>query len=168
MKKHFLLHGAGDEVQGGSPNIVAIHIIMEKTNAKTQDCFVELIDEETKSLVLSRYGQMGTDLQIPKLANRPITVEDSSQGDLMRNIFCRANNLQWVKGTGIPVMRRTNPAQNMFSGGFRGMVTNEELHLIVRYTLDPSRVRDLAVSFQILLMMSRTLTERSVPSDLMK
>ena len=132
MKRTLLPHTTEDV-----PFITAVHIIMEKTNAKTQDCFLELIDLDTKAVVMSRYENMLQSGRPPKMGTRHVAVEDSSQGDLMKELFHRAHCIAWDDIYGFPIKTQlTDP----YGAGFMGFLTDEELHMVVRYTLDPDRV----------------------------
>ena len=73
----------------------------------------------------------------PKMAQRIVNVEISSQGELMKEIFPRAKSVIWDQVTGIPVMIKLIDG---FCSGFRGFLTGEELNNVVRFAETPQRV----------------------------
>jgi hypothetical protein len=135
MRRFFLPYVPDDSY--GPSHIVAVNIIQERTNAKTQDCFVEVADTGVKRVVLSRYNAMMRDSRAPRMGNRIISVEDSNQAELMHEIFSRANCILWETERGFPILKTNNDA---WRSGFFGFLTHEELFLLVRYTTDPDRV----------------------------
>jgi hypothetical protein len=136
LKRNFFFHdtnAAGAKVE----HAVAVHIIMERTTAKTEDCYVELSGEEAESVMWNRYAGLLSEFSVPKLNNRHITLEKSSQEELMKQIFPRAHCIDWNNEYGIPVKVRNF---DWYSAGFSGFLTQEELNMLVRHTLEPDRV----------------------------
>lgn len=136
MKRTLLPHG------GNEGFILAIHIVMERTNTKTQDCFVEIDNGDTMKVVMARYNSMLQSSRSPKMNTRHVSVEASSQGKLMKELFPRAHCIRWDDECGVPV-RTVN--DDVYSSGFRGFNTNEELFMLVKYTIEPERVRPFVV-----------------------
>lgn len=113
----------------------AIHIIMEKPTGKTMDCFVEFPSQSAAHQCASRFPQ---DKGI-RLGSRNVYVSMSSQAELMRAIFPRARLVSFDNNTGRPTILQPNVNQD-WSQGFRGFVTIEEIHGVVRFAESPSRV----------------------------
>ena len=114
-----------------------IHVVMERGTGKTEDCFVELPNQEIARIVMERVKNLIMAGKPPKMAQGIVNVELSSQGELMKEIFPRAKNMLWDKETGIPVMLK--PIDS-FCSGFRGFLTGEELNNVVRFAETPQRV----------------------------
>ena len=110
---------------------------MERGTGKTEDCFVELPNQEIARIVMERVENLIMAGKPPKMAQRIVNVDLSSQGELMKEIFPRAKNMLWDKETGIPVMLK--PIDS-FCSGFRGFLTGEELNNVVRFAETPQRV----------------------------
>lgn len=116
----------------------AIHIIMERTSAKSMDCFVEFEDENEASEAVRRihrqYPQPG---RKPRIGDRVVQVSLSSQAELMQAVFPRSKCRYWDGQN--PVVRSSpedSPAM-----GFKGYVTSEEMHMVSKFATTPSRSR---------------------------
>lgn len=158
MRRNFLPHG--NEYSGAGPFIVGVHVIMERTNAKTQDCFVELADTDIKRVVLGRYNE---DLQSsfpPKIGYRHVNVEDSDQGEMMTEIFPRAKCIAWGNVQCFPVKTYN---LDPYGSGFNGFLTDEELFNLVRYTQDPTRVSRAHMKSRSMLIAAEPIWHQ-VPS----
>ncbi|PWY90511.1 hypothetical protein BO94DRAFT_593355 [Aspergillus sclerotioniger CBS 115572] len=112
----------------------AVHIIMERPTAKTMDCFVELqspADAEETTKRINRIFETG---RAPRLGNRHVEVEFSSQDDLLKDLFPRAKCVKWKNG--MPsVLQNTDP----YSTGFAGFFTTEEIVGAIRHAEMPHR-----------------------------
>ncbi|RMZ86106.1 hypothetical protein DV737_g128, partial [Chaetothyriales sp. CBS 132003] len=113
-----------------------IFIIMERGTGKTQDCFVELPSASVAADCIERIENLIMADKPPKMAQRIVNVEMSSQGELMRELFPRAKNIMWDPTTGIPIMLA--PVDG-YGAGFRGFLTAEELNNVVRFAEMPQR-----------------------------
>ena len=152
MRRNFLPHV--NEYSSAGPSIVGVQIIMERTNAKTQDCFVELADINTKRLVFDRYNE---DLQSsfpPKIGSRHINIEDSDQGEMMAEIFPRAKCIAWGNVQCFPVNTYN---LDPYSSGFNGFLTDEELFNLVRCTQDPTRVSRAHTKSRLMLIAAEPI-----------
>lgn len=132
MKRTLLPHSKDD-----GASIVNINIVIERTNSKTQECFVELDSEDTMKVVMSRYNSMLLESRAPRMGTRLITVDGCSQGGMMKDVFPRAACIVWDEKTGLAI-RTVN--DDMYTSGFRGFTTKEELFVLVKYTTEPDRV----------------------------
>ncbi|KAI7558584.1 hypothetical protein KC343_g6175, partial [Hortaea werneckii] len=78
----------------GSP-YYAVHIIMERFTAKTMDAFVELENDAEASRVFNHFQKRMEQGRLPRLGDRVVTVELSSQEELMSELFPRVKNVLW-------------------------------------------------------------------------
>ena len=145
LRKEFLPHN-NEAIGAGRPSIVAIHIIMERTNAKTLDCYVELDHVNTKLVIMDRYAQLMSYSRSPKIGPRHVSIELSDQGELMREIFPRAKSIAWGNVQGFPVKIYNN---DPYSTGFQNFLTDEELRALIRYTRNPERVSGASCALDV-------------------
>ncbi|BDD61563.1 hypothetical protein MAP00_006602 [Monascus purpureus] len=112
----------------------AVHIIMERPTAKTMDCYVEFQTPNDAKDAVTRINKMHETSRIPRLGNRHIDVELSSQDALLKDLFPRAKCLHWKDG--VPyVLENTDP----YSTGFTGFFTSEEIVGAIRHAEVPHR-----------------------------
>ena len=123
----------------GSP-FYAIHIIMERSSGKTNDCFVEVESPDEVRLVISNFERRCMSNRAPRIGDRPVYVEKSSHEELMRELFLRARCVHW-EGQ-IPHVYET---EEMYNSGFNGFVTEEEMFCTRRHAKAPNRVSDVAL-----------------------
>ncbi|OAL24296.1 hypothetical protein AYO22_05672 [Fonsecaea multimorphosa] len=113
-----------------------IHIIMERSTGKTMDCYVEIVAPE----IAARDWEHAFDpkqMRIPKIGQRNVEVTLSNQSELMKDMFPRANCIHFKADQfGAPVLV---PNRDIFSSGYKGFMTNEELTCIVRHAEYPQR-----------------------------
>lgn len=113
----------------------AVHIVMERSTAKTMECFVEFMTpgDASKSM---RYLNGGLPAHPPRLGPRFVQIELSTQDELLDAMFPRAKCVSWHNG--VPyIVKNTDP----YSTGFQGFFTHEEFYNIVRHAEHPRRVR---------------------------
>lgn len=113
----------------------AIHIIMERSTAKTMDCYVELETPEDVQDTVTRINRVQELGRPPRLGARHVDVEISSQDVLLKELFPRAKCVVW-RGGSPQVMPNTDP----YSTGFQGFFTGEEMVGMVRHAETPQRV----------------------------
>lgn len=112
-----------------------IHIIMERSTAKTFDCFIEFINEAAARDAFEWVNHC-LPVHSPRLGSRHVHVEMSSHDELLQTIFPRAKCVTWQNG--MPVVRQnTDP----YSTGFQGFLTTEEMYCMIRHAEFPRRVR---------------------------
>ncbi|KIW96877.1 uncharacterized protein Z519_02268 [Cladophialophora bantiana CBS 173.52] len=113
-----------------------IHIIMERSTGKTMDCYVEL----TSTLTAAQDWEHAFGLKcmrIPKIGQRNVEVFLSNQGELMKDMFPRAKCIHFdSQQFGAP---KLVPNRDIFSSGYKGFMTNEELTCMVRHAEYPQR-----------------------------
>ncbi|KAL8899701.1 MAG: hypothetical protein Q9207_006059, partial [Kuettlingeria erythrocarpa] len=103
-----------------TPDIgVPIHIIMDRANGKTMDCYVEFFSHGDAQAAFHKCLVRGGQL---RLGDRVVDVCLSTQDELLREMFPKAKNVEWSHGR--PVVRESTDPWN---SGFKAFVTNEEL-----------------------------------------
>ncbi|EEP79641.1 predicted protein [Uncinocarpus reesii 1704] len=110
-----------------------VHIIMDRSTAKTMDCYVEFLTlEDAKETIdwLNR-GLPGAP---PRLGDRHIDIEMSSQEELLKDLFPRAKCIVWKEGR--PILTPNNDA---YSVGFQSFLTAEEIYCMIRNAEMPKR-----------------------------
>lgn len=117
----------------------SVHIIMERSTAKTMDCYVEFISEKDAREALT-WLNAGLPANPPRLSNRRVDIEISSQDALLKELFPRAKCIIWKNG--VPhLVPNTDP----YSVGFQSFFTEEEVFCMVRHAEMPRRVCILLV-----------------------
>lgn len=114
-----------------------VHIIMERSTAKTMDCFVELLTHQAAEAAIHRHESLMQSSKPPKMGTRHVVMELSNQGELMREMFPRAKSVRWNAVTGLPCLYEN---RDPYSEGFRGFFTTEELAGMLRHAEFPQRV----------------------------
>ncbi|KAE8159397.1 hypothetical protein BDV40DRAFT_290942 [Aspergillus tamarii] len=111
-----------------------IHIIMERSTAKTMDCFVETETPEAAQRTVDRINSIYETGRAPRLGLRRVDVEYSNQDALLRDLFPRAKCISWEDG-----MPRELPNTDPYSTGFSGFITSEEIVGAIRHAEIPHR-----------------------------
>ncbi|PLB33505.1 uncharacterized protein BDW47DRAFT_121172 [Aspergillus candidus] len=112
----------------------AVHIIMERSTAKTMDCYVEVQTRENAHETVTRINSIYETGRAPRMGSRHVAVEVSSQDALLRDLFPRAKCIIW--NDGIPTELRN---MDRFSTGFCGFFTSEEIVGAIRHAEIPHR-----------------------------
>ncbi|GAB7352590.1 hypothetical protein MBLNU459_g2971t1 [Dothideomycetes sp. NU459] len=112
----------------------AIHIIMERSTGKTMDCFVELETNAEASILYNNFQGRCMNGRHPRLGDRQIDFEFSSQQALMKELFPRAKCVRWDGQ--VPTVYETDEPYN---SGFRGFLTGEELVMVQKHAETPQR-----------------------------
>jgi len=118
----------------GTP-FYAIHIIVDRSSGKTMDCFVEVDTyQEAVNIVKLHAGRSKNDRKL-KVGERQITINLSSQAQLMAEMFPKAKCVVWNgQEAQIHLPRVINDS------GFLGFVTGEELSATLKQADNPLRV----------------------------
>ncbi|KAB8247904.1 hypothetical protein BDV35DRAFT_379348 [Aspergillus flavus] len=111
-----------------------IHIIMERSTAKTMDCFVETETQEAAQRTVDRINSIYETGRAPRLGLRRVDVEYSNQDALLKDLFPRAKCISWEEG-----MPRELPNTDPYSTGFSGFITSEEIVGAIRHAEIPHR-----------------------------
>ncbi|GAM89606.1 hypothetical protein ANO11243_076450 [Dothideomycetidae sp. 11243] len=158
----------------GSP-FYAIHIIMERSTGKTMDCYVELESSSEARGILYSYRSRCDRGRTPRVGERHVEVELSSQEALMEQIFPKARCVTWQGQE--PHIYQPKEAYN---SGFMGFITVEECAMIVKHAENPSRypwfkselitLGERALLFRtacgLLKVLCRSVASRSSPGQL--
>ncbi|KAF9884757.1 hypothetical protein FE257_001247 [Aspergillus nanangensis] len=117
-----------------SDNGCPIHIIMERSTAKTMDCYVEFQTCTDAKETVHRINKVYEVGRAPRLGNRHVDVELSDQDELLKDLFPRAKCAVWRNG--IPhALANTDH----YSTGFNGFFTSEEIVGAIRHAELPHR-----------------------------
>lgn len=108
---------------------------MERSTAKTMDCYAELETVEDARDTVIRINKIFETGRAPRLGNRVVDVELSDQDELLKDLFPRAKCLVWKKGVPITLENR-----DFYSTGFAGFFTGEEIYGAIRHAEIPHRV----------------------------
>ncbi|KAL4883856.1 hypothetical protein BJY04DRAFT_215750 [Aspergillus karnatakaensis] len=111
-----------------------IHIIMERSTAKTMDCYAEFQTPDDARNTVSRINRIYETGRAPRLGNRHVEVELSHQNELLKDLFPRAKCIAWIKGMPFEI-DNTDP----YCSGFSGFFTSEEIILAIRHAEIPHR-----------------------------
>jgi hypothetical protein len=117
----------------GTPHL-AIHIIMERSTGKTMDTYVELDTVEEAKMAVAAFQQRCINNRHPRIGDRHVEIELSSQEALMKELFPRAKCVKWEGHT--PHVYTSTEAYN---SGFQGFITNEEMVMITKHAETPQR-----------------------------
>lgn len=118
-----------------------VHIIMERVTSKTLDCYVEFINFNEAVGAVNRFEINRSGGRGGRLGQRHVEVELSSQDQLMKDMFPKAKNVNWVGGRPEVVPRDPN---DIYNSGFQGFVSKEELVMLVKHVEAPQRVSSLS------------------------
>ncbi|KAK3943970.1 hypothetical protein QBC46DRAFT_253072 [Diplogelasinospora grovesii] len=108
-----------------------VHIIMERTTSKTQDAYAEFITLAAANEAIEQKRKN----RIPRLGDRPVELELSSQSALMKDLFPHADGVYWNGGE--PEIQPPKPGVPCTT--FKGFVQNEEMTVLVKHVEDPRR-----------------------------
>ena len=108
---------------------------MDRSTAKTMDCFVEFFSSGDARAVVNKHWRACDDGRHPRLGDRHVDMEMSSQEALMKELFPKAKNVSWPGGN--PTIERS---EEPYSSGFRSFTTGEELVMMVKHAEQPHRV----------------------------
>ncbi len=125
----------------GTP-FMAVHIMMDRLSGKTMDAFIEVESPREAGLVATQFARrLKTTGRQTKLGDRPVVVEQSSQQDLMSELFPRAKTVTWVGPE--PKFDTTN-IEYFYPGvpsvGFEGFLFDEDYAHLVKHLEMPQRV----------------------------
>lgn len=113
---------------------LAIHIIMERSTAKTMDVYVELDTFDEAKAAIAGFQQRCSNNRHPRIGDRHVDMELSSQEALMKELFPRAKCVNWSGQ--VPHVYASTEA---FNSGFQGFVTSEEMVMITKHAETPQR-----------------------------
>lgn len=108
---------------------------MERSTAKTMDCYVEFQTFKDAQETVTRINKIFETGRAPRLGNRVVYVELSNQDELLRDLFPRAKCVSWQDGMPIAL-----PNRDPYSTGFAGFLASEEILGAIRHAEIPHRV----------------------------
>ncbi|KAL3472338.1 hypothetical protein BJX99DRAFT_266167 [Aspergillus californicus] len=111
-----------------------IHIIMERSTAKTMDCYAEFQTPTDAKETVIRINRIYETGRAPRLGNRHVDVELTDQDALLKDLFPRTKCVAWKNG-----MPYIMPNNDRFCTGFAGFFTSEEIILAIRHAEIPHR-----------------------------
>ncbi|KAL4924768.1 uncharacterized protein BDV17DRAFT_205362 [Aspergillus undulatus] len=111
-----------------------IHIIMERSTAKTMDCYVEFQTQKDASDTVIYINRVYENGRTPRLGNRHVDIELTDQNALMKDLFPRAKCIKWIDGAPCPQVNN-----DPYCSGFTGLFTGEEIILAIRHAEIPQR-----------------------------
>ncbi|KAI9817541.1 MAG: hypothetical protein M1827_001152 [Pycnora praestabilis] len=112
----------------------AFHIIMERSTAKTMDCYVEFFSDGDALAAVNRFIRNKEEGRQGRIGDRHVEMEMSGQAALMRDLFPRAKNVVWHGAD--PTIVETNEPYN---SGFKSFITSEEMVMTVKHAETPHR-----------------------------
>lgn len=112
-----------------------VHIIMERSTAKTMDCYVEFETVGDAESCIKKLNNVLETGRPPRLGNRHVEVSLSSEDSLLKDLFPRAKCIVWKKGSPHLTVNK-----DPYSTGFKGFLTTEELLGVIRHAEQPQRV----------------------------
>lgn len=116
----------------GSP-YHAVHIIMERESGKTQDCFIELATPNEAAWVVRQINKRLDQGRPPKVGDRIVKVTNSSQDELMTELFPRAKHVRWHQGQPIVDQSKRTYYEKVAADGFSGFLHDEEFHAMQKH-----------------------------------
>ena len=100
------------------------------------DCYVEFETPNDAKAAVDRVNKIQETGRPPRLGNRHVDVEVSSQDALLKDLFPRAKCIKWQDG--MPILLENH---DPYSSGFSGFLTSEEIVGCLRHAELPHRVR---------------------------
>jgi len=117
-------------------NDEGVHIIMERVTSKTNDAYVEFMTLHDAMKAVDKHHQQSQKGRLPRLQDRPIEVELSSQAALMKDLFPLARGIFWEGA--VPLLTAPNPKEPW--NIFKGFISEEEMTMLVKNVEIPLRV----------------------------
>lgn len=115
-----------------------VHIIMERTTNRTNDAYVEFMTYRAAvDCVAKIEGQKNSEGRPPRLGDRPVELQLSSQAALMGDLFTQAKGVSWVS---IEPTIYQNDNEPYPWKCFKGFITAEEMIMIIKHVEVPQRV----------------------------
>ncbi|KAI0130596.1 hypothetical protein BJ170DRAFT_578288 [Xylariales sp. AK1849] len=112
-----------------------VHIIMERVTSKTHDAYVEFETFDDAMNAFSRLYGNSSRCRVPRLGDRPVELEVSSQCQLMRDLFPIARGIVWHGS--MPEITPHNVEEPW--DNFKTFVTAEEMTMLVKHVEVPQR-----------------------------
>ena len=110
---------------------------MERSTGKTMDAFVELENVGLAHALASSFRTRCEQHRVPRIGDRQIWLEISSQEELMKELFPKAKCVEWHGQ-----QPHVHQPREAFDSGFMGFLTGEEMTMVVKHAEMPQRVSD--------------------------
>ncbi|KAK3112991.1 hypothetical protein LTR53_010156 [Teratosphaeriaceae sp. CCFEE 6253] len=117
----------------------AVHVIMERHTGKTMDAFIEFSRGSEAQYVVTQFNKRMSNGRHPRLGDRHVEVEISSQEDLMSELFPRAQNVHWEGCTPRILANNEMYYQGVPAAGFTGFLQSEEIVMVIKHAETPHR-----------------------------
>ncbi|KAI0886052.1 uncharacterized protein GGS22DRAFT_179066 [Annulohypoxylon maeteangense] len=106
-----------------------IHILMDRTTSKTNECYVEFASFDEAVTAVTRYqNAIDNNIHVPKIGSRDVEVTISSQAMLMKKLFPIAKGVLWEE---MPFRIIRNAPHSW--DNFTGFITEEEMTLLCKH-----------------------------------
>ncbi|KAF2719444.1 hypothetical protein K431DRAFT_208395, partial [Polychaeton citri CBS 116435] len=117
----------------------SVHIMMERMTGKTMDVFVEVADaDEARHIVMSS-NRRAANLRTPKLGDRVVSMELSTQEEFMGALFSKAKDTTWVGAMPHVEYKSEEVRPGVWTQGFRGFLQPDEINMFVKFATSPLR-----------------------------
>lgn len=107
---------------------------MERQSGKTTEAFVEFVNMDEAVKAVNQYEMNRAQGRAGKLGDRRVSLQVSSQDELMRQLFPKTKNVTW--NGAMPLI---HPAE-YGKTGFDGFLSREELVALVKHVESPHKV----------------------------
>ncbi|KAI2467883.1 hypothetical protein F4781DRAFT_423067 [Annulohypoxylon bovei var. microspora] len=119
---------------GRSANVLSdrfepVHVIMDRTTSKTNDCYVEFASFSDAIAAVTKFQAAVESGRQPKIGTRNVEITVSTQAKLMKELFPLAKGVKWEE---LP-FRPTSDSPFTWDN-FKGFVTKEEMTLLCKHT----------------------------------
>ena len=119
---------------------------MERVTSKTNDAYVEFLTGHDASRAVEKIHIAITKGRQPRLGDRPVEIELSSQSALMADLFPVCRGVDWNGAQ--PTVRPTNDREPW--NNFKGFFSEEEMTMLVKHVEVPQRVSLISSSSRTL------------------
>lgn len=116
---------------------------MERVSSKTHDAYIEVETLQDAINIVERFQNNINKGRVPRLGDRPVDIELSSQSELMAQLFPVAVGIIWHGS--IPEILPSNPREPW--SNFKRFVSTEEMIMLVKHVEVPQRVSVFIFSF---------------------
>ena len=130
----------------GTP-FMAIHIMMDRLSGKTADAFVEVETPKEAKTIYKSFQRRLAQGRGARLGDRAVVVEESSQQELMSEMFPRAKNTTFPYGVPMISDLREEFYPGVYSTGFIGFLKEEEISHMIKHVENPTRVSIITCYF---------------------
>lgn len=113
-----------------------VHVIMERITSKTHDVYVEFLTMQDAMRAVDKHSRPSGRGKSPRLGDRPVDVELSSQENMMKDLFPLARGIFWDGS--VPRIRCIKPREPW--DNFKGFITEEEMIMLAKHVEVPQRV----------------------------